>query len=172
MNINIEIKARVKDLSRLRKRVEELSDAPCKEIHQEDTFFYTSRGRLKLRILAPDYGELIYYEREDVSGPKPSHYLISPSTDPDSLKTLLASTIGVRGIVKKRRLLYKTGNVRIHIDEVDGLGLFVEIEVVLGPGQTLEEERAVATELIQKLGIEASDLLEEAYIDLLEKHAT
>jgi adenylate cyclase class IV len=59
MGVNIEIKARINDLNRLRRRVEELSDAPCEVIIQEDTFFQTPRGRLKLRVLALDRGELI-----------------------------------------------------------------------------------------------------------------
>ena len=168
MAVNIEVKARVRDTDRLRRTVEELSDTPRTVIHQEDTFFHTPRGRLKLRVLAPNSGELIYYQRADSSGPKPSNYLIAATNDPDSLKALLVSCLGVRGVVRKQRLLYHVGNTRIHLDEVEGLGAFVELEVVLGPGQSEEEGQAVADELMAKLGIEESDLIEGAYIDLLE----
>ena len=172
MGVNIEIKARVNDLSQFRRRVEELSDAPCEVILQEDTFFHTPKGRLKLRVLAPDRGELIYYERADTAGPKPSKYRIATSTGPASLKAVLSAALGIRGVVRKRRLLYKVGNTRVHVDDVDGLGAFLELEVVLDAGQTAEEGRTVAEELLRKLGIEEGALVEGAYIDLLETPAS
>ena len=168
MATNIEIKVRIKDLSKLRGLVEELSDAPCEMIPQEDTFFYTPNGRLKLRIFAPDCGQLIYYEREIYSGAKQSNYLIFTTIDPNSLKAVLSASLGIRGVVRKQRWLYKVGNTRIHLDEVDGLGSFLELEVVLSPGQTAEQGETTALKLMMKLGIEKSNLVEAAYIDLLE----
>ena len=70
MAVNIEIKARVRDMDALRARAEALSDTPCRELAQEDIFFQSPQGRLKLRILAEDEGQLIYYERSDVAGPR------------------------------------------------------------------------------------------------------
>ena len=168
MATNIEIKARLHDPDRLRGLVEKLCDAPGEVLFQEDTFFHAPRGRLKLRTLAPDRGQLIYYEREDDSGPKPSNYDIYPTSAPDSLKTVLSAGLGVRGVVRKRRLVYLAGNTRIHLDEVEGLGSFLELEVVLSPGESLEAGVATATELVTKLGIPESDLIQTAYIDLLE----
>lgn len=167
MATNIEIKARVEDWEGLRELVEKLSDTPCVTLLQEDTFFRAPRGRLKLRVLAPDSGQLIYYEREDASGPKRSNYLISGTADPDALKAVLAACLGIRGVVRKRRLLYQVGNTRIHLDEVEDLGTFVELEVVLSPGQSEGQGEAAAAELMARLGIEDSDWVEVAYIDLL-----
>ena len=172
MAVNIEVKARVKDSAKLRSLLAEITDQPCEEILQEDIFFYTPKGRLKLRVLGPDRGEFIYYERNNVAGPKLSKYLISPSSDPGSLRSLLATALSVRGTVRKQRLLYKIGNTRIHLDMVDDLGCFVELEVVLGKNQTPEQGRAVADDIMQKLAIQPSDLIKEAYIDLLERLAT
>ena len=169
MATNIEIKARIQDPDRLRELVEKLCDTPGEVLLQEDTFFHTPRGRLKLRVLAPDRGQLIYYERENASGPKPSNYNISPTSDPDSLKTVLSAGLGVRGVVRKRRLVYVVGNTRIHLDEVEGLGSFLELEVVLSPGESPEAGKSMATELMGKLGIQESDLIEVAYIDLVVK---
>jgi predicted adenylyl cyclase CyaB len=167
MATNIEIKARVQDPDRLRELVEELCDTPSEVLFQEDTFFHTPRGRLKLRVLAPDRGQLVYYERENASGPKPSNYNISPTSDPDSLKTVLSAGLGVRGVVRKRRLVYVVENTRIHLDEVEGLGSFLELEVVLSPGESPEAGEAVATELMRELKINESDLIKVAYIDLV-----
>lgn len=164
---NIEIKARVGNLDALRARVAAISDTPGEVILQEDVFFHTPRGRLKLRVLGPSDGQLIGYVREDAPGPRPSEYHLIPTTDPDRLRRALKATLGVRGTVRKKRLLYRVGRTRIHLDEVEGLGTFVEIEVVLGPDETAEAGKAAAEELMKTLGIHATDLVDVAYIDLI-----
>lgn len=168
MPANIEIKARVRNFSALRTRAEALSDTPVQIIPQEDTFFNVREGRLKLRVLAADRGQLIYYSRPDQSGPKRSDYHIYETGDPAGLKSLLALALGVRGVVRKTRYLYLAGQTRIHLDDVQGLGQFIELEVVLRPGQTDADGQAVAADLMAKLGVEESDLLDGAYMDLLE----
>jgi predicted adenylyl cyclase CyaB len=167
MATNIEIKARVADLASLRQRVEALSDTAGELILQEDTFFHSPRGRLKLRVMAQDNGQLIYYERSDEAGPKRSDYLISVTHEPDSLKVALSAALGVRGQVRKERWLYRVGHTRIHLDQVEGLGAFVELEVVLQPGQSPEEGQLAAEALMGQLGLQETDLIEGAYIDLL-----
>ncbi|HEY86272.1 MAG TPA: class IV adenylate cyclase [Chloroflexi bacterium] len=167
MAANIEIKAKVNDPLALQERAESLSDTPASIIHQEDIFFHTPQGRLKLRILAPDRGELIHYQRSNAAGPKRSDYLIASTADPTALKAVLTASLGERGVVKKRRTLYLAGNTRIHLDEVEGLGDFMELEVVLGPGQNDEAGETIASELMAKLGIAEADLIDAAYIDLL-----
>jgi len=77
--------------------------------------------------------------------------------------------LGVRGVVVKTRHLYLAGQTRIHLDEVAGLGSYMELEVVLRPGQSDAEGQAVAEALMASLGIQPGDLLEGAYMDLLEK---
>jgi len=166
---NVEIKARVDDLATLRARVERLADRPVERIRQEDVFFFTARGRLKLRLLAPDSGQLVYYEREDSAGPRPSYYLVYPTAQPLLLRALLSAALGVRGVVRKERLLFWAGDTRIHLDRVEGLGDFVELEVVLEEGQSVAEGKARADELMAALGIRADQLEEGAYIDLLER---
>ena len=172
MATNIEIKARVHDMAGLRTRVAAISDKAGERIPQEDIFFHSPHGRLKLRILAPDRGQLIYYDRPNQTGPKQSDYFISNTDEPDTLTDVLSRTYGVRGIVRKERWLYWVGNTRIHLDEVDGLGAFLEFEVVLASGQTVQDGQAVAAELMSRLNIAGSDLIDNAYIDLLERQAS
>jgi predicted adenylyl cyclase CyaB len=169
MPANIEIKARALDFLNLQARAASISDKPVQVIPQEDVFFHTSRGRLKLRILTPDHAQLVYYERPDQDGPKRSLYQIFETSNPDGLKNILALTLGVRGIVRKTRYLYLAGQTRIHLDDVEGLGKFVELEVVLREGQTDSEGQAIAHDLMMRLGIRPEDLLDAAYMDLLEK---
>ena len=168
MPTNIEIKARVRDFSELKRRAQAISDLPLEVIPQEDTFFVTPKGRLKLRVLAPDRAQLVYYERPDQDGPKRSDYFIFNTNDPENLKTALRLALGVRGVVKKTRYLYMVGQTRIHLDNVDGLGQFMELEVVLRDGQSDAAGQAIADDLMKQLGIEPSDLIEGAYMDLLE----
>ncbi len=169
MPTNIEIKARVHDFEALRRRVETISETPVERIPQEDTFFHVPDGRLKLRVTAPDNGQLIYYRRPDRSGPKRSDYFISFTGEPEALKTVLAAALGIRGLVRKERWLYWVGNTRVHLDQVVDLGSFLELEVMLQPGQSPEHGQAIAEGLMQDLGLKPSDLLEGAYIDFLNQ---
>ena len=167
MPVNIEIKARVDDFDVLSARAEALSDVPVKVIPQEDTFFNTEKGRLKLRMLAPDLGYLIYYERPDRDGPKRSEYHLAKTNEPENLKTALALALGVRGVVRKTRYLYMVGQTRIHLDEVDGLGYFMELEVVMREEQSDAEGQAVAEDLMRRLEVREEALIEGAYMDLI-----
>jgi len=171
MPTNIEIKARVRDLAGLRSRAEALSDTPVQVIPQEDIFFHTPKGRLKLRLLRPDFAQLVYYERPDQGGPKRSNYYIYETRDPEGLKTALSLALGVRGVVRKTRYLYLAGQTRIHLDNVEDLGPFMELEVVLRDGQSEAEGQSIAEDLMTRLGLRKEDLLEGAYMDLLEKKA-
>ena len=168
MPSNIEIKARVQDFDEIRRRAEDLSDNPVEVIPQEDTFFNTPQGRLKLRRLTKDSGQLIYYTRPDQEGPKRSDYHISHTSDPANLKRVLELACGIRGIVRKTRYLYLVGQTRVHLDDVEGLGQFMELEVVMEEGQSDAEGQTIAEDLMARLGVKKTDLLEGAYMDLLE----
>ncbi len=169
MPSNIEIKARARDFDGIRSRAEALADRPVQILPQEDTFFEVVHGRLKLRVPPAGPAQLIYYERANQDGPKRSDYHIFETSDPDSLKTALGLALGVRGVVRKTRYLYMAGQTRIHLDDVQGLGHFMELEVVMRPGQSDAEGQAIAQELMSRLGIEEADLLEGAYMDLIEQ---
>lgn len=170
MPSNIEIKAHARNFIQIKQRAEKLSDTSVEVIPQEDVFFNVPQGRLKLRILAPDRAQLIYYTRPDLEGPKRSDYHITHTSDPENLKRVLELAYGVRGIVKKTRYLYLVGQTRVHLDDVEGLGHFMELEVVMSEGQSDAEGQAIAEELMTNLGVERGDLLEGAYMDLLEKN--
>jgi predicted adenylyl cyclase CyaB len=165
---NIEIKARVRNFEEIQSRAEKLSDTPVEVIPQVDTFFVTQQGRLKLRVVG-DHGQLIYYTRPDREGPKRSDYHIARTADPQNLKRVLELAYGVRGVVRKTRYLYLAGQTRIHLDDVEGLGQFMELEVVLEGDQGDAKGQKIAEELMSALGVEAGDLIDGAYMDLLEK---
>jgi predicted adenylyl cyclase CyaB len=165
---NIEIKARAQNFADTRTRAEVLSDTPVEVILQEDIFFNTPQGRLKLRVLSEDRGQLIYYTRPDQGGPKRSDYHISHTADPANLKRVLELAYGIRGVVRKTRYLYLVGQTRVHLDDVEGLGQFLELEVVMQERQSDAQGQAIAEGLMARLGVEKKDLIEGAYMDLLE----
>jgi predicted adenylyl cyclase CyaB len=168
MPSNIEVKAYARKFAEIRVRAENLSDTPVEVIPQDDTFFNVQRGRLKLRILSGERGQLIYYTRPDREGPKRSDYHISHTSDPANLKRVLELAYGIRGVIRKTRYLYLVGQTRIHLDDVEGLGQFMELEVVMREGQSDADGQAIAEGLLDSLGVERSDLIEGAYMDLLE----
>ncbi|MDJ0976069.1 MAG: class IV adenylate cyclase [Planctomycetota bacterium] len=167
MPTNIEIKARVADLDALRARVTPMATAPVEVLQQEDVFFGARTGRLKLRIFDDEHGELIAYQRPDALEPEASAYRIVPTSCPAALRAALTDALGETGIVRKRREVHMVGQTRVHLDQVEGLGAFMELEVVLGPTDTENAGRAIAEDLMSRLGIQLEDLVASAYVDLL-----
>lgn len=110
---------------------------------------------------------LIFYRRADEPGPKPSFYVHSETTDPDRLRAVLTDANGEVGRVRKHRTVFRIGQTRVHLDRVDGLGEFLEVEVSVD--DTLEYDAAVseANRLLAVLGIEDSALVEGAYVDII-----
>ena len=164
---NIEIKARVADMPALAVRVAAIADSGPVEIPQDDTFFGCANGRLKLRVFESGRGELIFYRRPDAEGPKTSFYVLSPTDSPDTLREALALANGQEGRVVKHRTLFLVGRTRVHLDRVQGLGDYMELEVVLADGESAEDGAREAHELMARLGLPTDSLVTGAYHDLL-----
>lgn len=169
MGRNVEIKARLAEPEAVRKRVEALADDGPIEMDQEDTFFSCPQGRLKLRKIQGTNGELIFYQRRDGRAPTESEYNICRVSDAAELEAVLAAGYGVRGVVRKHRTLYKIGRTRVHLDAVDGSGVFLELEVVLGPSESVSEGVQEAHDLMETLGVAPAALLDQAYVDMLDE---
>ena len=168
---NIEIKARVADMDALAARVAAIADAGPEQIPQDDTFFRCDDGRLKLRTYADGTGHLIFYRRPDEDGPKLSFYVLSPTASPDTLREALTHANGQQGRVIKHRTLYRVGRTRVHLDRVQGLGDFMELEVVLADDEAPAAGVSEAQALMLSLGIASDDLVEQAYVDLLRERS-
>jgi len=166
---NVEIKARIDSIEAVVGRVAALADRGPIEIPQDDTFFACERGRLKLRALSAGEGQLIFYRRADAAGPKESVFTISPTASPDTLREALSLAYGLTGRVRKHRTLYVVGRTRVHLDRVEDLGNFLELEVVLTEGEPAASGIAEAHDLMAALGITPAQLVEGAYVDLLAR---
>jgi predicted adenylyl cyclase CyaB len=164
---NIEIKARLEQPEAVLERARALADGPAELLEQDDSFFAAPHGRLKLRAHAGGPAELIHYERPDAEQARASDYVRVPVPDPDTLRVALTRALGAAGRVRKRRWLLRVGATRIHLDRVEGLGDFIELEVVLREGQPDAEGAAVAEALMQALGLAQAPRLARAYVDLL-----
>ena len=168
---NLEIKARCADLDALRGRVRPIATSYVGIDHQVDTYFVTRAGRLKLRESSLLGGQLVPYLRPNADGPRRSDYQLIPIADPAGLLRLLRELLGVHRIVRKEREIFLVDNVRVHLDRVEGLGTFVELEAVFdGPPTAASEalQHRKTTHLMKELGIEPGDLISTSYEALLE----
>lgn len=175
LGANVESKTRCGDLDAIAGRAAALGARYEGRLEQVDAYFDVGRGRLKLREIsrrAPDGGlvvsaELIRYERADEAGARVSRYERTEIGDVEASRRLLRTEHGVRGYVRKRRDLWTLDSTRIHLDRVQGLGDFVELETVSagapGPADRLEHDRVA-----RALGLDPRASVGSSYIDLLE----
>ncbi len=160
---NLEIKASVESLVPFRSRLRRLEGAIRQPpVRQRDRYFRVRKGRLKLRVFGSNRdGELILYLRPNRRAPRTSNFQVMPVADAAATLRLLTEMFGVRACVRKRREVWLCKNARIHLDEVNGLGRFLEIEVIVSEGPT--QARSLMKELIAALGIRGEDLLAGSY---------
>lgn len=172
MAINVEIKAEVQSIEELLEKVGKLTESSPEKLEQDDTFFNCDNGRLKLRDFLDGTGELIFYNRSDTMGPKTCVYEIVPIEAVDSIRRVLGQAYGQSGRVRKHRTVYMVGRTRIHIDQVEDLGTFMELEVVLKNGESEDVGEREACELMKALGIDDSTLIDRPYVELLNERGT
>ena len=160
-----ELKARCGDLARVRDRLRPRATYEATR-RQVDTYFSVQRGRLKLREVAGRPAELIYYERSDLATVKPSQVYLASTEDPSALRVLLGAVLGVRARVTKTREIWRWEGVQVHLDLVEGLGSFVELEETVDEPEVLGKALNHLGRLQADLGIRADDLVDRSYGDL------
>jgi homotetrameric cytidine deaminase len=168
---NVELKARDPDPGRSLERCVALGAEDRGELRQRDTYFAARRGRLKLREQEPGGAELIAYERADAPRARESRYRIAAVAEPDALREALDAALGTTVVVDKRRRLFLWEGVRIHLDRVDGLGAFVELEGVAPAESDLGREGELVARLRAELDIRDESIETGSYADLLRAGA-
>ncbi len=163
---NLEAKFRIDDTALARARAETIGFSMRATLVQRDTFFAAARGKLKLREEA-DSAALIHYRRVHQGALEVSDYEIVPVTDAELMRALLAEALGVIAEIRKVRTLLMRRNVRLHLDRVEGLGSFGEIEAVIPAGATPEDYRLEADEILKALEVAHGDLISESYFELV-----
>ncbi|PXX99141.1 adenylate cyclase [Marinifilum breve] len=171
MPVTIEIKAYCKNQDRVREILKS-NNADFKGVdHQIDTYFHAKSGRLKLREGKIE-NNLIHYFREDTKTSRESKVNLYQTKADSTLKEILEKAMGSRCVVDKKREIYFIDNVKFHVDDVKGLGKFVEIEAI-------DMDRSIPKEKLQEqcnfyiklLEINAKDLISQSYSDLLEQNS-
>jgi homotetrameric cytidine deaminase len=165
---NVELKAADPEPARTLARALAFGAEDRGELRQRDTYFAVPHGRLKLREEAPGGATLIGYERPDDPAERVSHYRLVPVPDAAGVRAALAAANGIRTTVVKRRRLLLWEGVRIHLDTVEGLGTFVELEAVAAPSSDLRAEYERVARLRAELGIADDALRPDSYADALD----
>jgi predicted adenylyl cyclase CyaB len=163
---NLEFKARLADPKAAIVAARAAGAELWGDLRQTDTYFAVPRGRLKLRQTAGYVGQLVYYERDEVGEGRASDYLVAPVQDAASLREALGRALGAVVEVSKRRTLLLLDTTRIHLDNVENLGSFLEIEVPVADGDEAAA-RARLDFLIERMGYTWEDCIRGSYADLL-----
>ena len=136
--------------------------------HQKDTYFNVPLGRLKLRQGNIE-NSLIFYQRPDQQGPKQSDFSLSKITDGPATEQLLSKALGIKVIVEKKRKIFFIDNVKFHLDEVPGLGSFVEIEAgnLSDSSKTVDDLRIQCDYYMKAFAVSEAELVHHSYSDML-----
>lgn len=182
---NLEFKARLRNLAHIQAVLAQYRIALAATLRQTDAYFQAQNGRLKLREIDGNTAQLIFYRRPDQAEVKRSDYLIAPVTSAAALREVLDAACGARTVVKKTRELYllprqfgayagqaASDLIRLHVDAVEGLGHFLEIEVIVREDEHQQIAEQEAKFWLQELGIAPEDVLAKSYADLLEASPT
>lgn len=164
MRSNLELKASIPSIEAARASARRCGADFSAVLIQVDTYFRIPRGRLKLREIADGTSEMIFYERPDTTLERWSSYSTVPVIEPAALKQQLASALGVRAIVRKRRELFLLDETRIHLDDVEDLGTYLEFEI---PVRDQEEAASQMKFLREQFGIDAGSIFTGSYSDLI-----
>lgn len=164
--LNIEIKARCANPDRVREVLRARNARFAGADHQIDTYFRVPDGRLKLRQGNIE-NALIAYRRPNQAGPKASEVALAPVSNGDDLRGVLETALGVLVVVDKKREIYYIENVKFHVDQVQGLGSFVEIEACGAPDVDRDRLLAQCREYMELFGVGEQDLVERSYSDEL-----
>jgi predicted adenylyl cyclase CyaB len=178
---NLEFKARLRNPATIHAVLAKHDIPLAATLRQTDTYFQIENGRLKLREIEGEKPQLIFYVRPDAAAVKRSDYLIAPVSAAAALREVLGAACGIRAVVRKIRELYLLPRMlnnstsvktdapsRLHLDTVEGLGKFIEIEVILQEGESPQQAEQEARAWLREFGIVPEDLMKGSYADLLE----
>lgn len=162
---NLEAKFPLDDSRKARDRAVVIGYRQRSVLHQRDTFFRCASGKLKLRE-EEGRAMLIYYGRRTADALQLSTYEIVENVDPENTRAMLAAALGVIAEVRKERTVLMRANVRLHLDRVEELGEFGEIEAVIPEGSDPECSRAAVDELLVALQVSRETLIDVSYFEL------
>jgi adenylate cyclase, class 2 len=158
--VNVEFKARIRDIEAARARLRTLQPRELGPDHQRDIYFAVPTGRLKLR----DGGierSLIFYRRPDEAATRESHVVYASVDNPAELRRVLEAALPILGVVEKEREIYYVGDTKIHLDRLEGHGFFLEVEA---------PDASEARRFFDFFAVQAADLEGRSYSDFARKN--
>ncbi|MGA2623637.1 MAG: class IV adenylate cyclase [Bacteroidota bacterium] len=167
---NLEVKARIRSVREAEQTARSINATFEGTLHQVDTYYNVPRGRLKSREINNERAELIFYERDEHAKHRESNYRVFPCMEISLLKEILGRSLGIRATVKKKRELFMYNSTRIHLDEVENLGSFLELESPVE--ESLDKAQEVVAFLVREFNVQDADFVLESYVDLLTSKDT
>jgi adenylate cyclase, class 2 len=165
MPTNFELKVKIDNLEKYEDLAKSFNASFSKVLDQTDTYFKTGYGKLKLREFSDKNSELIYYDKQQEYSQ--SDYIIAGIEDTKNLKKIFSFLFETIVVVKKKRTVYLFKNARIHLDDVNELGTFLEFEVIVSEGD--KQARELLDRLYEHFNINENDIVKCGYSDLLLK---
>ena len=162
---NLEVKAKIRSVREAQETARSINATFEGTLHQVDTYFNVPRGRLKSREINGARAELIFYERDEQSKHRESNYRVFPCAEISLLKEILEKSLGIRATVRKKRELFMYNSTRIHLDEVENLGSFLELESPVE--ESMEKAQEVVAFLVREFNLQDTDFVLGSYVDLL-----
>jgi adenylate cyclase class IV len=166
---NVEFKAELRDYDLARTLCAAQGATFICVLDQTDTYYRLPSGRLKKRETVGDAPEYIFYERENQSRPRLSRFTIY--SESEALARFGATPLPVWVVVRKKRTLYLLGGVRIHLDDVEGLGRFIEFEAIVSAGQSVARCHEAVAALRRALAPVIGEPVSMGYSDLVAANA-
>jgi predicted adenylyl cyclase CyaB len=167
---NLEVKARIRSVREAEQTARSINATFEGTLHQVDTYYNVPRGRLKSREINNERAELVFYERDEHAKHRESNYRVFPCMEISLLKEILGRSLGIRATVKKKRELFMYNSTRIHLDEVENLGSFLELESPVE--ESLDKAQEVVAFLVREFNVQDADFILESYVDLLTSKDT
>jgi len=164
-HLNFEFKARLNNEQQVRAALKRLDARFIGTDHQVDTYFRVPSGRLKVREGRLE-NALIFYQRSNLRRARQASVEMMLLPRRNSLRAILARSLGILAVVDKRREIYFVKNVKIHLDRVRRLGKFLEVEAISRAGD-VKKIRSQARQFQELFGITAKDIVAESYSDLI-----
>ena len=170
MKKNLELKVELEDFSDILQNIASLGVKEAGILYQVDKYFLIGKKRLKLRNMNGEF-QLIYYSRPNTQESKLSQYYVFGFTNKQGvvIEKILNVFFAVKAVVSKKRTLYLYKHTRIHLDKVENLGNFLELETVFNRKDPQYDFYHEHNAVIDTLGLPRYKKIKSSYSDLILK---
>ncbi|WP_445474303.1 class IV adenylate cyclase [Methanococcoides methylutens] len=155
------VRDRILEMGALKVRTEDHLDVYYNAPHRD--FAETDEA---LRLRSVNGGTRMTYKGRKLDSVSKTREEFETPVDGTAAKGILLS-LGFfeSGIVKKTRDIYRYGDITICLDSVEGLGEFVEVELVAD--SDIDSHRELLFEFLESIGIKKEDSIRTSYLEMV-----